>query len=216
MIRAARTIVVLCLLGVAAASRRAPRSYDVQLAYVGYTGLAESHDCDLKVNQQGYDSLIGTLKGIEPEGPSDDEVLYQGTLRRVTKIDYCQTRPKSPSQPDELVWCVATLTGEAQMLVELRVDGQEGGGARLNARPVPGPVKALRIEGTCAAADMDEIRKDYPSGSSAGSPDGQSISESDPPKLFVGGIPRLRVGYFPPPADAGGPGWSMRVLRTVP
>ena len=184
------------------ASHAGLKSYEVQLAFVGFSGPEE---CGARVNQQGYDSLIGTVKGMEPEGKSDEEVLYQGVLRRSTKLDTCDTQSKP---------CVARLTGEAQMTVEIRVDGEEGRGAFLNAKAVPGSVKDLKVEGDCSAFSMEQMRKEYPRGESGASPDGQAVPESDPPKFFVGGIPRLRVGYFP--TDKDHPGWSLRVLRAVP
>jgi hypothetical protein len=196
------------------ASHAGPRSYEVQLGFSGYSGLTDSEDCAARVNKQGYDSLTGTVKGVEPDGKSDEEVLYQGVLRRSTRIDNCETRPKDPGKPDELVWCVATLTGEAQMNVEIRIDGEEGRGAYVNAKPVVGSVKNLKVEGDCAAADMVQMRKEYPGGESGGSPDGQAIPESAPPKFFVAGVPRLRAGYFPP--DKNHPGWGLRVLRAAP
>jgi len=206
-----------CLLVVAAVRVTGGlRSYDVQLGMMGYTGESGGggEDCEARVNKQGYDSLIGTVKGVEPDSKSDEEALYQGVLRRVTRIDYCQTKPKAPGHPDELVWCVARLTGEAQMTVEIRVDGEEGRGAYVHSKPVSGSVKGLKVEGDCAPADQDQIRKDYPSGESGGAPDGQAIPESDPPKFFVAGIARLRVGYFPTEKDH--PSWSLRVVRAVP
>jgi len=187
------------------ASRAGIRSYEVQLAFVGHSSLSSSDECPARVNEQGYDSLTGTVKGLEPDGKSDDEVLYQGVLRRTTRLDYCGNVPKP---------CIGRLVGEAQMTVEIRVDGEEGRGARMNAKAVMGSVKTLRVEGDCPAAAMEEFRKEYPGGTSGASPDGQDIPESDPPRFFVAGVPRLRVGYFP--TDKDHPSWSLRVVRAVP
>src|SRR5688572_32912132 len=49
-------------------ARTITRKYDVQLAFTGYTGLAESQDCRALVDLQGYDSLAGTVTGIESQG----------------------------------------------------------------------------------------------------------------------------------------------------
>src|SRR5258708_35463509 len=84
-----------------AATHAGPRSYEVQLGFIGYTGLTDSEDCAARVNKQGYDSLVGTVKGVEPDGKSDEEVLYQGVLRRSTRIDNCETKPKDATKPDE-------------------------------------------------------------------------------------------------------------------
>lgn len=183
---------------------RSLRSYEVQFGFAGYIDVTATEGC-AQVNKQGYDSLTGTVKGLEPDGKTDDDVVYQGVLRRITRLDTCNAMQKP---------CVATLTGEAQMTVELQVHGEEGRGAWLNAKPVMGSVKNLKVVGDCSAYDMEQIRKEFPSGESAGSPDGQSIPESDPPKFFVAGVPRLRVGYFPTEKDH--PAWSLRVVRAVP
>ena len=197
----------------AAATARAPAKYEVRLAYVGYTGLAESRDCDIKVNAQGYDSLIGAVSTIEPDGKSDDDVVYVGTFQRVTKIDYCQSRGRKSSQDDEQVWCLATLTGRAKMEVEITVYGEEGRGAWIKARPVAPKADSVAIAGDCNQKDMEEIRQGYPGGQSAGSPDGQAIAEpAEGPKFIVGEVPRLRVGDYP--AEEGG--WGLRVVRTLP
>ena len=193
----------------AAAPQGITRKYDVQLAFTGYTGLAESQDCRAMVDLQGYDSLTGSVSGIESQGPSDEEVVYRGTLTRWTRMDYCLA-----IGGDQPKWCVAKLTGAARMNVELTVYGEADRGAYLKAVPGTSPLDSVSVRGNCAPADMDSIRVDYPSGESGGTPDGQPIAEVNPPRFFVGGIPRLRVGYFPPDSVEGG--WGLRVVRAVP
>lgn len=203
----------LILLGAFAMAARRPitRSYDVHIVFRGYTGLAKSQDCDARVNAQGYDSLIGTVTGTETNEP-DEDVVYTGTLRRRTMIDYCQTLPARGS--DQVGWCVATLTATARMDVEVTVYGEEGRGAWIKAQPAQPRTDTSRVAGSCLQPDMDSIRVDYPSGASAGSPDGQPIDELAPPRFIVNGIPRLRIGYFPPDTAQGG--WGLRVVRGTP
>ena len=196
---------------IAAARPQAARNYDIHLAFTGYTGLAKSQDCDARANPQGYDSLIGTVTGRETNEP-DEDMVYTGTLRRRTSIDYCQTRPARGS--DQVGWCVATLTATARMDVEVTVYGEEGRGAWIKAKPAQPRADTSRVAGNCLQPDMDSIRVEYPGGTSAGSPDGQPIDESAPPRFIVNGIPRLRTGYFPP--DTVQRGWALRVLRAVP
>jgi len=177
----------------------------------GYTGLAESDDCRKLVNPQGYDSLIGTLRGKEPAGPTDDDVIYTGRVRRVTRIDYCNTKPGQSA--DQLVWCVARLTGSATMWAELTVYGDPGRGAYLHADS--GSAQNVSVTGDCETSDMQEIRNSYPEGTTGGSPDGQPIAESSPPKFVQGGIPKLRdSSYFP--AREPETAWGLRVIRSVP
>ena len=190
-------------------ARTVTRKYDVQLAFTGYTGLAESQDCRALVDMQGYDSLAGTVSGVESQGPSDEEVVYRGTLTRRTRVDYCLALGG-----DQPTWCVAKLTGAARMNVELTVYGEADRGAWLKAVPGTSPLDSVTVRGNCARADMDSIRVDYPSGESGGTPDGQPIAEVNPPRFVVSGIPRLRVGYFPPDSVEGG--WGLRVVRVIP
>jgi len=188
------------------------RKYDVHFAYTGWTGLIDAPDCVAMVNPQGYDSLVGTLIGLENPDDPDEPVMYVGTLRRTVRIDYCQTW----GPDDQPKWCVATLTGAARMQVELEVYGEEGRGAWLKARPDslrPRP-DSVRVSGTCPRADMDSIAASFPRGDSGGSPSGQPIDEPEPPKFYVAGIARLRVGLYP--ADPQQGGWVLRVVRGPP
>lgn len=68
----------LLLVAAGRVANPAPRSYDVELAYIGFTGLAGSVDCGARVNSQGYDSLIGTVQGDEPTSATDDDVVTPG------------------------------------------------------------------------------------------------------------------------------------------
>ena len=187
--------------------------YEVRLAYRGYTGLAGSRNCDIKVDTAGFDSLSGIVWGVEQRADPDDDVVYTGTLKRTTRIDYCQTRGRRSATDDEQVWCVATLTGAAVMDVEITVYGDPGEGAYLKARPTAAPPDSVVVKGTCTPAGMDSIRRDYPSGESGGSPDGQPINEIAPPKFVINGAAALRVAYFPPDSVQGG--WGLRVVRPV-
>jgi hypothetical protein len=65
-------------------------TYEVELSFVGYTGLVEGAP-NCTVNQQGYDRLVGTVSGLETPTP-DEDVVYVGTLLRVTAIDFCESK----------------------------------------------------------------------------------------------------------------------------
>jgi hypothetical protein len=190
--------------------RPAPVRYDVQLAFTGYTGLARAEDCDRLVDRRGYDSLVGTVSGIEPTAP-DDDAEYIGTLRRITHLDLCQTTGRRSANDDEQVWCKATLTGAGRMIARLTVASDEGRGARLQAEPIEAAPDSAKVEGSCDRPSMDEIKRQYPAGEVGGAPDGQDIPESRPPRFVINGLARLRVGYFP--ADTAQDGWSLRVVR---
>lgn len=203
----------LLLLAPAATVRIAPRSYDVQFAYVGY--LSEYNPLPsicAQLNPQGYDSLVGTLSGNENPPGSDDDVVYTGRARRATRIDYCLTKPKNPAAPDELTYCTVRLVGGATMDLQLTIYSDSGKGAWLKATPV-GNANSVSVTGDCTAQDINQIRSDYPNGTSAASPDGQPIFESGS-EFTERGIRRLQVRSFPakPPETA----WGLRVLRAIP
>ena len=138
-----------------------------------------------------------------------------GTLTRSTKIDYCLSVAHPTA--DQLRWCVARLTGNARMDVEIIVYGEHQRGAYVEAKPSASqvPYGAPTVQGDCDASDMDEIREDYPSGESGGSPSGQPIRENPANPMFADGLARLRVeGKYPPkPPESE---WSLKVIRAVP
>ena len=144
--------------------RVAPRSYEVQLA----AGFVGTDDCAARADKAGYDSLTGIVRGMEPDGKSDDDVLYQGVLRRVTKLDICGDPIKS--RTGEFVPCVAKLTGEAQMSVDVRVDGDEGRGAWVNAKGVPGSVKVLKSRATALPMKWSSSRRSIRAAKAPGPP----------------------------------------------
>lgn len=191
----------------------ATRRYDVRLGWTGYTGTANSADCDRLANPRGYDSLTGILTGIEDTSRPGDGTLYHGTLRRHSKLDYCLSQGRRDDNDDEQMWCIVSLVGAAKMQVELEVYGESGRGAWLRAEPDSVPVDSVRVGGTCRQTLLAEVRDDYPGGTSAGSPDGQPIAEPRPPLFFVSGLPKLRVGQYPSTGDSP---WSLQVVRQLP
>ena len=194
-------------------------TYEIELSYTGYTGLAEAQDCD--VNPQGYDRLVGTVAGVETTA-SDEDVVYTGTLRRETAIDFCETKGKDAPGDDERVWCTATLVGYAVTQVELTVHSDEGTGGHLKAAPAGGPMMR-GVSGRCDPAERNQILSDYPASSDGGaaSPNGQPIDDAGAVDasgrriaFVAGGVPRLRVGTYPPTDPKGG--WTLRVIRKIP
>lgn len=192
--------------------------YQVELRFTGYSGLAAGPDCDSLANLAGYDVLTGTVTGMETSGP-DDDITYTGSLKRTTAMDFCQTRGKNSPNDDEVVWCIATLTGTAVMDVEIEVYGEADRGAWVKAEPGTGTAQGA-VTGNCNPADMREIQRDYPSGESGGSPSGQPIedvratdSQGRSITFFAGGHARLRVGTYPPDPAEGG--WTLKVIRKI-
>ena len=192
--------------------------YEVELRFTGYSGLATSQDCDSLANLNGSDVLIGNVTGVETPGPADD-ITYTGTLKRVTAMDYCQTKGKTGPNDDEQVWCIASLTGTAVMNVEIEVYGEADRGAYVKADQGTGPARGA-VQGTCEPRDMVDIQQDYPSGDSGGSPSGQPIDDAMATDgqgrhitFFAGGHAMLRVGTYPP--DPTVSSWTLKVIKKI-
>lgn len=186
--------------------------YQVELIFTGYVGLVEGFP-NCKVNQNGTDRLTGTLIGFEPPTP-DEDVEYAGNLKRDTAIDFCETRGKSRPGDDERVWCVVTLTGATTTRVNLTVYGEADRGAFLKA--VPAGATTKHATGNCDQPETSAALNDYPASSDGGaaSPNGQPIEDAfSPPKFYVAGLARLRVGIYL--ADPTQGGWVLRVLRKI-
>lgn len=206
-----RLLLPLAAMALLAASQvtTAPRRYKVELAYIGYTGLAESPECERLTNPQGYDSLIGTVEESNPTSDPNDDAIYNGKVRRKTAIDYCLTRP-APTV-DQVVLCVLRLTGSADMKIEIKVHSDAGTGAYVKAEPfLASPlVPSSNATGDCTPAETDEVRKSFPGGSSGGSPDGQNLLDPTGSQFVLNNTPALRNGYSPPkPPEVT---WGMRV-----
>lgn len=191
-----------------------PSIYAVELKYTGYTGLASGYP-DCKVDPNGTDRMFGIVVGLE-NLPPDEDIVYRGTLIRLTQIDFCETKAADPN-----VWCAATLTGTAAMKVDIEVYSDQGRGAYVKARHDGGPF-TRSVRGTCDPSDQVIWEKEYPRddalkpgdpGDEGGgaSPNGQPIDD-EKSRLFAGGRTRLVVGTFPPSQPDG---WTLTVLRKI-
>ena len=193
--------------------------YDVELSMTGYAGdLNGAPQCKVRLN--GTDRLVGTIMGVEtPE--SDEDVVYYGVLRRDTDIDYCLTRGRKRPGDDERVWCELTLKGWAVENVEMTVHSDSARGGYLKSKAEPGYSSAGISRSTCDPQETREAADGYANADDGGggSPNGQQIDDvkgtgpGGRRVTFVsGGVPRLRVGTFPPES---GTGWTLRVIRKV-
>ena len=194
-------------------------AYDVEFTMTGYVGeFNGAPQCKVRLN--GFDRMVGTIFGIEtPE--KDEDVVYYGTLRRDTDIDYCLTKGKTRPSDDERVWCALRLTGWAFMEVEMTVHSDSARGGYLKSEAVPGYSSAGIPSNTCDKQETDDAANGYANSDDGGggSPNGQQIDDvkaTDPGGRRVvfspDRVPRLRVGTFPP---EGGTGWTLRVIRKV-
>lgn len=186
--------------------------YLVEFNFVGYSGLIDAYP-DCAVNPSGIDHMIGILASHETAQAADDE-SYTGLMARNTIVDYCDVRPKA-GLPDEVVYCVESLTGRSVMQVELTVTGDPGRGAYMKAEQGPGP-ETHQVTGDCTTATARDIRTSYPGadGGGGGAPDGQPIQDQPGPlQLAPGGLPRLKIGYYP--VHHPETTWSMRVLARI-
>jgi hypothetical protein len=221
-----KKVVVILTISSGAAPSASPggplAEYQVAFTYIGYTGLVDGYpNCAVKTD--GTDSLTGNLTGYESPDP-DEDIVYTGTLKRVTAMDICETKGRNrPADiDDEQVWCEGTLTGSANMRVSLTVYGEADRGAWLKTRPDTGRATSA-VSGNCASPTLATYRTAYPGGSGGGggSPDGQPIEDAfGTVKFFVNGLARLRVGLYPPDpgltlAGSPGSGWALQVIRKI-
>jgi hypothetical protein len=185
--------------------------YQVELIFTGYVGLLDGYP-QCQVDTAGTDRMVGNLVGYEPPTP-DEDVEYTGTLHRVTKIDFCETK-RAPTV-DQRAWCAVTLTGSTNMRVNLTVYGEADRGAWLKAVVDTG-LTTKGVQGNCDAQETSDALNGFPTASDggAGSPNGQPIQDIfAPPKFFVNGLARLRVGDYL--ADPNQDGWTLHVLKKI-
>jgi hypothetical protein len=187
--------------------------YQVELLFTGYVGEIDGYP-QCHVNPQGTDRMVGNLVGYEPPDP-DEDVVYTGTLHRMTAVDFCETKGRKRVGDDERVWCAVSLTGSGNMRANLTVYGEADRGAWLKAVPDTG-VTTKSVQGNCDPQETADALNGYPTASDggAGSPSGQPIDDQlSPTKFFVGGLARLKVGtYLPRPKLAS---WSLHVIRKI-
>ena len=120
----AALIVSLCSGAVASASAQ------VRVAIVsrGEVGNYQTM-CD---GGTGTDSLVGTVHLQDLR--NDGSALYEGRLSRVTEVEACGTKP-APTE-DQVVMCLARLSGRSPMRVTIEVY-EDDRGAWVKAQPVP-------------------------------------------------------------------------------
>ena len=196
--------------GAAASLGRYLATYEIALEFVGISGhhVQTAADCQVPVNPLGYDNLVGTVVGVE-DPTQDEDVVYYGTLRRLTAMDFCDLRGPADQNLD----CRVTLDGWTAMDVEITVYGEDGRGAYVKADPAAGP-KHAQVSGDCDPREKNQIQSDYLSiGDGGASPNGQPI-EDPQSLLFASSVARLRVGTFAaqPPESI----WTLRVIRRIP
>jgi hypothetical protein len=192
---------------VAAQPAKIKVSYDVELSTLG--SLLDNTHCP----GAGTDVLTGTLVGMEPADPTDDNE-YVGTLTRSTRITTCDSRRTAAGLD---VVCSMSFTGDGFADVSLTVyfDGRGGWLQYLTDRtqwahllpPAPvGPVNSV-VNGTCDPAEMAQLQNDYPGGQTAGSPSGQPIEVIAMP---TSGFPKT-IPAKPPESI-----WTLKVLARRP
>lgn len=190
----------------AAQGGRTRVSYDVEFSVPGGR-------LDANCAASGTDVLVGTLVGLESTHP-DSANEYVGLMERTTRISICGARRTATGT---FVVCGMNIAGNGWYDVVLTIEeGQRDGylqylGNRAQWAPLlpqrpAGPFNT-RVTGSCEAAEMAQIERDYDQGQTAGSPSGQPI---EVPSLPPPGYPHT----FPanPPQSI----WDLRVLRRRP
>ncbi len=165
----------------------------------------------------GTDILTGTIVGLEPPLPGEDNE-YVGTLTRTTSIVTCGTR-RDAAGIDHVCSISYVGNGFADVVFTL-YEGQRGGYlqylddrtayARLLPPPPTGPVHSA-VTGSCDGAELAQLQNDYPGGQTAGSPNGQPLEVPGFPPLTP--RPTFPLIFPPnPPVSI----WTLTVLDRRP
>jgi hypothetical protein len=172
---------------------------------------------DQNCSATGTDVLTGTIVGLEPPLPNQDNE-YVGTLTRTTRITTCGTRRNAAGVD---VVCSINYVGDgfADVIFTL-YDGQRGGylqyipnraawASLLPPRPA-GPVTSV-VTGTCDPAELAQLQTDYDQGETAGSPNGQPLEVPGFPPLSP--RPPFPFAFPPTPPQSI---WTLTVLDRRP
>lgn len=171
-------------------------SYDVEFET---TGPWENRGCSAV---GGSDKLTGTISGNEPISVNQSND-YHGTLKRVTKVEYCGIRTLPSGEGKD---CLTSIAGSGWFDVVLEVQAARGG--YLKVKKAPGQMVST-VSGDCDPAEMVQLKIDYGSGITAGSPNGQPIA--------IDVRDSLRVRNLPYRATRPGDGdWTFKVVRRLP
>jgi len=179
-----------------------PATYDVEIFTTGSFSQFSRPGCST-----GSDRLTGQLTGDEPT-TTVDEVAATGILQRTTGISFCHYKRLANGED---VLCNIDLTGSGSFRIELTIYPEDRRGGYMHSTVVL--PQTSTVIGSCDSAEMADLERDYPTGSTAGSPDGQPIEDEfsrDPP-FYANGVIRLPVGTYPPMPNSMG--WTLRVLR---
>jgi len=167
--------------------------YDVEFET---TGPWENRGCPAV---GGSDKLTGTISGNEPFGQSND---YHGVLKRVTNVEYCDTRMLPSGMGMD---CLTSIVASGYFTVVLEVQAARVG--YFKAKQAPGPLLGNTVSGNCDPTEMVQLRIDYGKGETAGSPGGQPIA--------IAVTDSIRVKTYPPNL-ADNDTWTLTVLRRLP
>ncbi|RPJ85839.1 MAG: hypothetical protein EHM18_09275, partial [Acidobacteria bacterium] len=150
-----RIVLGVLLLAVTAGAANAQQYRDiseieVRLTFTGFRSLyanCEQEDVCPGLYRGGSDVVEGIVRTVDGLDPSDDEVVYQGVLKRRTNVGICDVQMRDGHE-DEHDWCVMVLSGTQDVEVRLGVGTHEGEGASVTLTPVPGRV-TVSVTGAC-------------------------------------------------------------------
>ncbi len=136
---------------------------EVRLTFTGFRSLyanCEQEDVCPGLYRGGTDVVEGVVRTVDGSDPSDDEVVYQGVLKRRTHLGICDAQMRDGAE-DQHDWCVMVLSGTEDVEVTVSVGAQEGEGATVRMTPVPGTV-SVSVTGGCSEPGIQSgWRDDY-------------------------------------------------------
>ena len=134
---------------------------EVRFSYEGLQGsLSSAPECPGRRN--GTAVMTGQVAGLE-DLPSDEDIVYTGTLQLKVDIDLCEATRDAGSSEDRL--CFLTVVGGGPVDVELSVYADDRGGY-VQAVQAKGPFGAT-VTGNCGQEAIDGERQAFPDNSMA-------------------------------------------------
>jgi hypothetical protein len=116
---------------------------EVRFSYEGLQGsLSSAPDCPGRRN--GTAVMTGQVAGLE-DVPSDEDIVYTGTMQLKVDIDLCEATRDAGSSEDRL--CFMRVVGSGPVAVELTVYADDRGGY-VTAERAKGPLSAT-VTGNC-------------------------------------------------------------------
>lgn len=142
------------------AQDRGVAQLEVRMTYTGFFSLygnGLNGTCP-GVYRGGTDIIEGMVRTVGKGNGIDDELVYQGVLKRSTHLGICDVQEVKKGYEDEVKWCNFVLSGTMDVEIEISAWAQQSEGVRVRMTPVKNII--VELKGGCDEAQAD-WRADY-------------------------------------------------------